>query len=156
EVRSDPEKLDSPVRKWLTYLALVLAAGVMVGDLITALTYLLRGEITSRFIAKASVVLVLSAGVFFYYFGGLRKTEPAEAGGPWSRDALMAAVSAIGVAAMLILGFWHIGPPKAQRTLRADERRVQDLWRLASQINAHWNARGHKLPEHLDELTNVA
>ena len=155
EVRNDPEKLDSPVRKWLTYLALVLAAGVMVGDLITALTYLLRGEITSRFIAKASVVLMLSGGVFFYYFGGLRKTESAEGSG-WSRDALMAAVSAIAVAAMVTLGFWHIGAPKTQRTLRADEKRVQDLWQLSTQINIRWNSRGHKLPEHLDELTNVA
>jgi hypothetical protein len=69
--RTHPEKLGSPVRKWLTYMALVVAAGVFIGDLIAALTYLLRGELTSRFIAKAVVVLALSGGVFFYYFGGL-------------------------------------------------------------------------------------
>src|ERR1700751_2668532 len=64
DVRTHPEKLDSPVRKWLTYMALVIAAGVFIGDLITALTYLLRGELTSRFLAKAIVVLMLSGGVF--------------------------------------------------------------------------------------------
>jgi hypothetical protein len=69
--RGHPEKCSSPVRKWLTYMALVIAACVFIGDLIAALTYFLRGEITSRFLAKAFVVLVFSGGVFFYYFGGL-------------------------------------------------------------------------------------
>src|SRR5262249_20879594 len=30
-----PDKLNSPVRKWLTYMALVIAAGIFIGDLIT-------------------------------------------------------------------------------------------------------------------------
>jgi hypothetical protein len=32
--RAHPEKLSSPVRKWLTYMALVIAAGIFIGDLI--------------------------------------------------------------------------------------------------------------------------
>jgi hypothetical protein len=71
--KAHPEKLGSPVRKWLTCTALVIAAGVFIGDLIAALTYLLRGALTSRFIAKAFVVLALSGGVFFYYFGGVSR-----------------------------------------------------------------------------------
>lgn len=73
EVEGHPGKLDSPVRKWLTYLALLITACVAVGDLITFLTFLLRGEITARFVAKVCVVLVLSGGVFWYYFGSLQK-----------------------------------------------------------------------------------
>jgi hypothetical protein len=68
-----PEKLESPVRKWLTYIALLIAAGVVVGDLITFLTYFLRGELTARFVAKTSVGLVLAGGVFWYYLGSLQK-----------------------------------------------------------------------------------
>lgn len=156
EERSHPEKLDSPVRKWLTYMALVVAAGVFIGDLITALTYLLRGEITSRFLAKAFVVLVLSGGVFFYYFGGVRKSEEFKGPGGLSRDTWMAVLSTATVIVMVISGFWYIGAPKTQRTLRADSRRVQDLYQLSSQIQARWNSNGHKLPEHLDELSGVA
>lgn len=156
EGRSDPEKLNSPVRKWLTYMALVIAAGVFIGDLITALTYLLRGEITSRFLAKALVVLLISGGVFFHYFGGLRKTEKADVHRGLSRDAWMAAVSAVGVTLMVVLGFWYIGAPKTQRTLRGDRKRVQDLYQLSAQINSRWNSNGHKLPEHLDELSGIA
>ncbi len=74
ELEVHPEKLESPVRKWLTYLALLIAACVVVGDLITFITFFLQGEITSRFVAKVAVVLVLSGGVFWYYFGSLQKS----------------------------------------------------------------------------------
>ncbi len=154
--RNNPEKLNSPVRRWLTYMALVIAAGVFICDLITALTYFLRGEITSRFLAKAFVVLVISGGVFFYYFWGLKKSKQSEIQSRLSRDAWMAGLSTMTVTVMVILGFWYIGAPRTQRTLRADEKRVQDLYQLSLQINTRWSSNGHKLPEHLDELQGVA
>lgn len=156
EERRHPEKLDSPVRKWLTYMALVFAAGVFMGDLIAALTTLLRGEVTSRFLAKTFVVLVISGGVFFYYFAGVRKSAESGARGRLSRDPAMALVSALTIVVMVVCGFWHLGAPKKQRMLRADSRRVQDLYQLSYQCKARWNSDGHKLPEHLDELANVA
>ncbi|MGC2421337.1 MAG: DUF5671 domain-containing protein [Candidatus Acidiferrales bacterium] len=157
ESRSHPEKLSSPVRKWLTYLALVIAAGCFIGDLITILTYFLRGEITSRFIAKALVVLVLSGGVFSYYYGGLRKTDESGARGRFGRDSWMAALAALAVVAMIAWGFSSLGAPKTQRTLRADATRVQDLYLLGSEIHNHWNSNpdlDHKLPAQLVELAN--
>jgi Domain of unknown function (DUF5671) len=155
DVRKHPEKFDSPVRKWLTYMALVIAAGVFIGDLIAILTYLLRGEITSRFIAKALVVLVLSGGVFYYYFFGLRKPEDGETRSRWTRDVWMAIASTVAVIVMVILGFARIGAPSTQRMLRADQRRVRDLFQLSMQINSRWKANG-RLPEHLDEISDVA
>jgi len=71
ETRHAPEKLESGVRKWLTYIALLLAAGVMIGDVITFLAFYLRGELTSRFVSKVTVTLALSGGVFWYYLGSL-------------------------------------------------------------------------------------
>jgi hypothetical protein len=73
ELETHPEKLESAVRKWLTYIALLIAAGVVLGDLITFLTYFLRGELTARFVAKVAVVLVIAGGVFWYYIGSLQK-----------------------------------------------------------------------------------
>src|ERR1700739_2405863 len=75
ETRQAPEKLDSGVRKWLTYIALLIAAGVMIGDVVTFLAYYLRGEITSRFIAKVAVTLLISGGVFWYYLWSLREAR---------------------------------------------------------------------------------
>ena len=76
-VESHPEKRDSAVRKWLTYIALLIAAGIVVGDLITFLTYFLRGELTARFVSKVATVLVIAGGVFWYYMGSLQNS-PAE------------------------------------------------------------------------------
>jgi hypothetical protein len=41
--------------------------------LITFLTFFLRGELTSRFVAKVAVVLVIAGGVYWYYVGSLQK-----------------------------------------------------------------------------------
>ncbi len=141
-----PDKLNSPVRKWLTYLALAIAAGVFIGDLITILTYLLRGEITSRFFTKASVVLILSGGVFFYYYGGMKKSDDVEHEESWNHKRWMAAVSTLAVTVVIILGFLNIGPPKRQRRMRADARRLQELFQLSGEIKAKWNGTEHKLP----------
>lgn len=150
DAAADPYKLDSGVRKWLTYMALVIAASVFMGDLICALAFLLRGELTSRFVAKSLVVLMLSGGVFFYYFGGLRKTEAAAAGS--SRDRLMAGLSSTAVAVMILLGFWQSGAPHSQRELRADAQRVTQLYQLSSQVENYWKSHASQLPPSIDPL----
>jgi hypothetical protein len=73
ESENHPGKLESPVRKWLTYIALLIAACVVVGDLISFLTYFLRAELTARFVAKVTVVLLIAGGVFWYYIGSLQR-----------------------------------------------------------------------------------
>jgi len=73
ELEVHPEKLESAVRKWLTYIALLITACVVVGDLIMFLTYLLRGELAARFVARVGIVLVIAGGIFWYYAGSLRR-----------------------------------------------------------------------------------
>ena len=154
ETALHPEKLDSAIRKWLTYMALVIAAGVFMGDLITALTLLLRGELTGRFIAKSGIVLLLSGGVFFYYFGGLRKSEGMP--GKMGRDRIMAVISAVVVAIVVLFGFSQLGPPSAQRALRADGERVQQLYRFSTEIKEYWNTHGAQIPSSLAQLPSAA
>ena len=57
EAQTHPERLQSGVRKWLTYIALLLTAGGMICDLIWFLDYFLLGELTSRFVLKALTVM---------------------------------------------------------------------------------------------------
>ncbi len=150
EARQQPERMDSSIRKWLTYMALVIAAAVFVGDLITAVTYLLRGELTSRFFAKSAVVLLISGGVFFHYIGGLQRGEvPA---GTRGRDRLTGWLSAIAVAMVVTLGFFQLGLPSAQRDLRADRARVRQIYRWTAEIHAYWTQHASQLPQTLDQL----
>jgi len=74
-MKKDPEKRSSKVRKWLTYITLFIAAGIIIGDLITVVTGLLAGELTMRFILKALIVLVIAATIFGYYLWSLRQAE---------------------------------------------------------------------------------
>jgi membrane protein YqaA with SNARE-associated domain len=72
------EKADSPVRKWLTYIALLLSAGTVIGDLVTFVNYFLRGQLTTPFLLKVLAVLVIAGGVFWYYLTPLEKPRAAE------------------------------------------------------------------------------
>jgi hypothetical protein len=135
-------------------MALVIAASVFMGDLITALSHLLRGELTSRFLAKCVVVLVLSSGVFWHYFGGLRKVEAADS--RVSRDRLMALISAAVVAVMIALGFIRLGAPSAQRKLVSDSQRLQQLNSLSNAIRWYWRAHASHLPTSLNDLPGTA
>lgn len=151
DAAAQPEKRDSSVRKWLTYMALVIAASVFMGDLITALAYLLRGELTSRFVTKSVVVLALSGGVLFYYFGGLRKTDAAPS--RMDRDRLMAGVSSFAVAIIIVLGFLQLGSPRVQREIRADAERVRDLYFLSTNVSNYWHSHSSQLPQTIEQLS---
>tara|TARA_B100000315_G_scaffold254478_1_gene295629 strand:- start:243 stop:860 length:618 start_codon:yes stop_codon:yes gene_type:complete len=71
----DPERKESRIKKWLTYLTLVIAAAILIGDLITVLSSLLGGELTMRFLLKAFVVFGITGSIFGYYLSDLQKEE---------------------------------------------------------------------------------
>lgn len=74
-IKRDPSKRASKVRKWLTYMTLFVAAGVIIGDL-TALVYsFLGGDLSARFGLKVVTVAVIAGATFGYYLWDLRKEE---------------------------------------------------------------------------------
>jgi hypothetical protein len=152
EVRLDPEKLESGVRKWLTYIALLIATGVMIGDLVTVLTFFLRGEFTSRFLAEASTVIVISGAVLWYYLGELKR-HPSDANASLDfRDGGAAGGASLAIATAVVLGFLSLGGPSDQRLVQADNKRVQNLVTLAYQVNGKWNSSNHVLPSNVQGL----
>lgn len=74
-IHRDPEKKGSKIRKWLTYLTLFIAAGIIIGDLITLIFNLLGGELTVRFTLKVLTVLAIAGTIFGYYLWNFRKEE---------------------------------------------------------------------------------
>lgn len=75
DVARRPIKRLSPVRRWLTYLTLFVAASALIGDLTTLVYSVLAGELTIRISLKVLVVLVIAGAVFGYYLADLRKEE---------------------------------------------------------------------------------
>jgi Domain of unknown function (DUF5671) len=76
ELQRRPDAARSGARAWITYIALVVAALVVLGDGIFFLYALLRGELTIKFVLDSLVLLVIGGGVFAYYLAGQR--TPAE------------------------------------------------------------------------------
>ena len=75
EAARDQARRQSPVRSWLTYLTLFLAATVLIGDLIALVYNLLGGGLSLRFVLKVLVVGVIAGVVFGWYLGDLRLQE---------------------------------------------------------------------------------
>lgn len=73
DLATHPDKYQSGVRKWLTYLALLVTALIAIIDVVVFLTYLLQGELTFRFTCKVIIVLVISLGILWYYLNWLQR-----------------------------------------------------------------------------------
>lgn len=75
ELERAPIKRLSPVRRWLTYLTLYLAAIALICDFTTLVYNLLGGELSLRFVLKVLVVAVIAGTIFGYYLRDLRREE---------------------------------------------------------------------------------
>lgn len=149
-IQRQPERLESPVRKWLTYIALVITASTVIGDVVAFLAYLLRGDLNIRFALKAVTVFVIAGGVFAYYLDSLRSDRLSSAR---NRAFAGAALAIVGFG--LFVGFIQIGSPAAQRSELEDARRLFDLSSLAQGMHNRWQARGQKefvLPATIQDL----
>lgn len=74
-LRRDPGKQGSPVRKWLTYIALFIAGLFVVGDVVTLVSYALGGDLTVRFLLKVATVALIAGTIFLYYLHELGRDE---------------------------------------------------------------------------------
>lgn len=149
DVAKHPIKRLSPIRRWLTYLTLFVAAAVLIGDLTTLVFNLLGGELSLRFVLKVAVVAAIAGTVFGHYLRDLRREEVASAGHAAGGSVLWAA----GIVTVLSItaGVWVMDSPMRQRLLRLDEARISDLQTLEIAVNQWWLE--HKsLPADLDAL----
>lgn len=162
EIARAPERGRSPIRKWLTYLTLFAAAVALGGDLITLVFRLLEGELTVRFALKVLVVLVVAGGTFIYYLIAVGD-DAGRARFPSLHRTFALGATAL-VAGAWIWGIVLAGSPAAERGRRLDDRRVEDLQAIRSEIEMLCVERGEKgaavlkraLPADLEEVARTA
>lgn len=149
EIRHIPEKREYVVRKWLVYLTLFIAGIAIAGDLIALVNEFLNGDITTRFLAKVGVVLVVTGGGFWYYLNEIR--------GRWETDVRLSQGIGVGVSlaiiATLVGGFFTAGSPMDARDVRFDEQKLSDLGILQSQVGDYYRAK-RNVPMVLDDLSS--
>jgi hypothetical protein len=154
-----PEKRELKIRKWLLNLTIFAAALVIIGDLVTVINNFLRGELTMRFVLKSLTIFFISGSAFYYYLKGVRyspyKLKEGVRHSPYKvPDPLTRALPWIIVAVVVwavAWGFVVIGSPFEQRERRFDEKRVNDLQTIQSQLVNYWQRKG-SLPVNLNEL----
>jgi hypothetical protein len=137
EATHHPESLESEVRKWLTYIALLGTAGAMICDLICFLDYFLAGELTMRFVLKAATVMAIAGAVFSYYITSLRWNRSANLERAKSRSVIFGAGATLVVIAAFCIGLGVAGTPSKQRRIEADRKRVEDLRNLGGAIKLY-------------------
>jgi len=76
--KKDPELQRSQIRKWLTYLTLVIAGSTLVGDAISLVYNLLDGELSTRFVLKSLVIAMIAGSIFIYF---IKDAERDDEGG---------------------------------------------------------------------------
>ena len=147
DYKSEPGKRELKIRKWLVYFTLFVAAGIIIGDLVSLIYSFLGGEITGRFILKIFSILLVVGSIFFYYLMDLKEKLTHK-----SLKTLAWAVSAV-VLVSVAAGFFTAGSPLKARLYRFDEQRVTDLQVIQDQIIFYWTQK-EVLPKNLDELEN--
>ena len=145
------EQLQSLVRKWFTYIVLVVVAGVILGDLIALLTSFLGGELALRFSLKALSILAISASIFGYYLFELKRSGAS----PFPRG-LKVFIGAVILLVLLaaVYAFSVMGSPGQQRAFQFDQRRASDLQQISYAINTYWEGK-ETLPLNFEELKNL-
>ncbi|TSC68461.1 MAG: Uncharacterized protein G01um101456_642 [Parcubacteria group bacterium Gr01-1014_56] len=147
-IAHDPSRADIWVRRWALYLTLFIAGLTILGDLITLLNAFLAGEdLTTRFLLKVLVVLLVAGGVFMHFLADLRGYWAAK---PARANAVTVAVGLVGIIA-IVSGFFIIGTPWDARVARLDNQRVSDLESLQGQILSFYQNK-QALPNTLTQL----
>jgi len=59
DIESVPAKADLWIRRWILVLTIFVAGLAVVGDLITLINYFLGGDLTTRFVLKVVVLLLV-------------------------------------------------------------------------------------------------
>jgi hypothetical protein len=139
----NPDKAESPVRRWVSNLGLLLTSLVFMGDLIVFVTSLLQGELTARVALRCIVVVVLAGAVFLYYSRGLGKSRVLP---PMTWHRTFAVCASVIMAVTLGLGFWATGSPSSVRIVSEDARRLRDLYDITVQVENKKLSNGLKEP----------
>ncbi len=127
---------------WLSHLTVFVAGITFLVDLMIVFYQFFGGELTARFGIKSLAVLLVAAGVFYFYRGWIK-------GFTDSRPTKLFTWIFAGLSlAILVMGFFAGGAPWTVRTRELDVRRTQDLMGVQNYVLSFWQ-KENKLPENL-------
>ena len=149
DIAHTPPKADLWVRRWALVFTIFVAGVTVAGDLITLVNYFLGGDLTTRFVLKVVIVLLVIGGAFMHFL--------ADMWGFWIQNPEKARMIGWGagavVLASIVSGFFIIGTPGQVRLYRFDDQKVSDLQNIQYQVVNYWQQK-EKLPDALSQLSD--
>jgi len=142
---------DSQIRKWLSYLILLISFIVMSGWFVGIIFNFLDGELTLKFILKAITAVAIAGTVFSYYFYDLKRKEVL---GKKDRVVLIySSVTALVVLVTLVSAFIFVESPKDARLRKIDNETLLRLSNVDNSISEYYRL-NNQIPAELRELLN--
>lgn len=147
DIAKESAKADLWIRRWALFLTVFLAGAIVIGDLITLINYFLGGDLTTRFVLKVLVVLLIAGGAFLHFLADLR--------GYWSAQPARAQMvgwgAGVAVFASIVAGFFIMGTPGEVRLVRFDAEKVSNLQSIQYQIVNYYQQKG-AVPAQLSDI----
>lgn len=147
-LRQEEIAKDSGVRRWLTYLTILVSSLTILGVFISVINNFLSGDLTSQFILKALTVFAIAAAVFSFYFYDIKREDVIK------KDKVMKIffwISLALVVAAFIASWFFVESPKTARARRLDQVVVNNIYSLESAVNSYYD-RYKKLPDTLEAV----
>jgi len=138
---------DSAIRKWLTYLILLITSIIILIWLIITLNRFFDGELTSKSILKVLTILTICGTIFSFYLYDIRRNLENKAIGV----TIFFYGSLIAIIVTLIGAFFTIDSPTLARNQRADKQTTDKLSSIHYAIENYYSSK-NILPENLNEL----
>lgn len=147
EYRVEPERQNSGIHKWLTYLTLFISGLTIAVDLIYILYKFIDGQdLTTGFVLKVFALLVVVSSIFIYYISDLRGKLTPSYRMFWRGFAVFIVLGSV------IWGFVVLGSPATQRKYKYDDTKVNDLMNINSAVQSYYSNKG-VLPKSFTDLS---
>ncbi|MBT6691599.1 hypothetical protein HOB10_04680 [Candidatus Parcubacteria bacterium] len=140
---------ESGVRKWLTYLILLVSIIVMIGWLIGIINGFLDGELTTKFMLKGLTALVISGSIFSFYLYDIRRENIKGKKDKVIKVYFYASLLVILVA--FVSSWFIVESPAETRKRKSDQNIISDFYTIDSSLSNYYQ-KNDVLPQSLDDL----
>lgn len=141
---------ESGIRRWLTYLILLVSSITVLGIFISVINNFLNGELTLSFVLKALTMLIISGSVFSFYLYDIKRADATK------KDKVVKIfffVSLTLIVAAFVAAWFFMESPKEARNRRLDQIVINRIYSLESATNEYYRTK-HVLPDTLKEITD--
>lgn len=141
---------DSGVRRWLTYLILLVSSVTILGVFIGIINGFLSGELTLNSILKALSIIVIAAIIFSFYLYDIKRENVTE------KNKVMRIFFFVSLSLIVIAfaaSWFFVESPALTRAKRLDQNIINNISNLENAVNAY-NEKYEKLPDTIDEIKN--